>query len=145
MGETKWVTHRHDRGAHGHTVGLCKDRGAQVAWWVLDLDDREVGCGVEAGDLCIVDATVIKRHLNCVVGGTLDNVVVRDDVALGVDDDARALCRALLRVHANRNHRGCDCRRDLLPVRVLVGGACHGHVDSALARPAESRRSLGGG
>ena len=54
----------------------------------VDLDEREVGVGVDAGDRAVEGPAVGEHDADLV--GVLDDVMVGQDEAVGVDDDARA-------------------------------------------------------
>ena len=63
------------------------DEGEVVA--AVDLDQREIGARIGADDLGGVGLAVVGRDLDAV--GLLDDVVVGDGVAVGRDEEARAL------------------------------------------------------
>ena len=55
----------------------------------LDLEHRHVGLGIGADHLGLVGLAVVGRHLDLV--GAVDDVIVGHDIAVGGDDEARAL------------------------------------------------------
>jgi hypothetical protein len=80
-----------------HLLVVAEGDGGEVA--PLDLEHGDVGGRVAADDLRVEHAAVLHRDLHPV--GAFDDVVVREDVAVARDDEARAarLLRArLLRV-----------------------------------------------
>ena len=54
----------------------------------IDFEQRQVGFSVVAHDLGVGDAAVGELHTN--LGGARNHMVVRDEVAVLVDDDGRA-------------------------------------------------------
>ena len=77
-----------------HLVGVAEPGHRQVVD-VVDLEHGQVGLGVAADEVGGHFLAVVEHHrrleLAGVVGGLGDDVVVGDDVAAAVDDDARAL------------------------------------------------------
>ena len=77
-------------------VGVAEGDRLEVARRAGDGDDGQVGARVGARDGGLVGAAVVERHRHLrVAAGAGDDVVVGEDVALGVDDDAGALALAL--------------------------------------------------
>jgi hypothetical protein len=68
------------------TGGVAPGDGGEIVR--VDLDDGEVGELVDADDLGVQDAAVMESDLD--LRGSVDDVVVGDDVAVGRDDDAAA-------------------------------------------------------
>ena len=83
---TQRVAHGDGQLAHLDAGGVAQRRRRQLG--AVDLDEREVGVGVHARDLAVEDLAVREHDAHGV--GILDDVVVGEDEAGGVDDDARA-------------------------------------------------------
>ena len=77
---------RDDQLADLERVGLADRRRRQAGR--VDLDDREVGQGVDAVDRARQDAPVLELDVELLAA--LDDVVVGQDPAVAVEDDARA-------------------------------------------------------
>ena len=77
---------RDDQLADLEGVGLAEGRGRQVR--PVDLDDGEVGQGVDAVDGAGEDAAVLELDIELVAA--LDDVLVGQDPAVAVVDDAGA-------------------------------------------------------
>ena len=63
-GQAQRVADRHDVLAGGQSVGVAELGDGEVIGSVLELDDRQVGGGVGAGGLGVVDAAVGQSHLD---------------------------------------------------------------------------------
>ena len=117
-GEAERVADGHDRLADDDLRGVADGHRDEVARRVVQQEDREVGRRVGADDLGVVGAAVVERDADRRVGaGAGGHVVVGEDVALVVDDDARALAAGLAARDGDRD----DARGDGLggrgPVR----------------------------
>jgi diacylglycerol kinase family enzyme len=78
-----------------------------------DLEDGQVGLRVTAGYRRGSGRAVGELHLHgAAVGGVRDHVIVRHDVAAGVDHFARAGAPAAAAPSRDRHHRRQDLRRD---------------------------------
>ena len=126
---------RHDPLAHVELGGITNlDRRELGGVGVLELDDGEVARGVVAHELGLVGGAVVHGHHVLVVA--VDHVVVGEDVALGIEhnartDAARAIRlvgrlrkRAILaaaRSGGNGNHGGQGLGRNGLSQRGVLG------------------------
>ena len=128
---------RHDPLAHRQIVGVAQFHGSQPRS-VLRLDDRDVGAGVGADDVCIV-FLALDGDLQGV--GALDYVVVRHDIAIGGKHHAAAegrlgegatravavVAALLVGVHVDSHHGRKALLGDAFRKRrVLVGAAARG-------------------
>src|SRR4051794_30972906 len=85
--EPEWVTDRNHPIADLGDVAVAEtDIGQRLVG--LDLQHRDVGARIAADDAGGVFAVVLKRDLD--LGGFADNVVIGDDIAGRVDDEAGA-------------------------------------------------------
>ena len=110
---------------------VAEPQRVQVEPVRLDLDQGDVGEGVEADDLrrdhvAVGELDVDRfRLLALAVAGRRvfgDDVGVGDDPAAGVEDEARALGGARLEDRANRDHARCRLLVDLGRVEAVGGG-----------------------
>ncbi|GAV36779.1 hypothetical protein ROTAS13_04467 [Roseomonas sp. TAS13] len=85
--EAEGIAHRHHPVARAGLVGIAQLQERQVAAGI-DLQQRQVGALVAAHDPGRQLAPVIQRHLHR--GGVLHDMVVGDDMALGIDQEAGA-------------------------------------------------------
>ena len=86
---TKRRTDRHDPLAHVELGGVADlDRRELGSIGVLELDDGQVARSIVAHELGLVGGAVVHGHHVLVV--TIDHVVVGEDVALGIEYNARA-------------------------------------------------------
>ena len=105
------VADGHDPGARLQRVGVAEGDGRQRVVAGIDLEQGDVARGIGAHDGGVVGVAVVERDLDDGVLLTvnlvaaLDDVVVRDDVAVGVDHDARAGGHA---ERARAVHKGVD-------------------------------------
>ena len=83
---TQRVAHGDGQLADADGGGVAQLGGRQAGG--VDAHEREVGVGVDAGDLALEDAAVGEHHAHRV--GILDDVMVGQDEPVGLDDDPRA-------------------------------------------------------
>ena len=135
---------RDDELADLERIGLA-DRGGRQPRGV-DLDDRQVGEAVDAVDRARQHPAVLE--LDVELGPTLDDVMVGEDPAVRVEDDARADARlrddAVAGVGGARDldlhDRGADLRGDRDRRRLLVDGdGLDGRARSTPGRPRAQR------
>ena len=126
---------RHDPLAHVELGGVADlDRGELGSIGVLELDDGQVARGIVAHELGLVGGAVIHGHHVLVIA--IDHMVVGEDVALGIEHNARTDAaravrlvgrlrkRAILataRSGGNGNHGGQGLSRNGLGQRGVLG------------------------
>ena len=126
---------RHDPLAHVELGGVADlDRGELGSIGVLELDDGQVARGIVAHELGLVGGAVIHGHHVLVIA--IDHMVVGEDMALGIEHNARTDAaravrlvgrlrkRAILaaaRSGGNRNHGGQGLGRNGLGQRGVLG------------------------
>ena len=87
--ETQWVADRAHPLAHAQEVGVPeRDGGVLAIISRLHLQESEVGLGVASHDGRPNRPRIDERHLDAF--STIDNVVIRQQVAFMVDKEARA-------------------------------------------------------
>ena len=85
--EAERIADRHHPVADLRGVAVAEgDIGQRLAG--VDLEQREIGLGIAADDLGRVFAAVLEDDLD--LAGVADDVVVGDDIARGIDDEAGA-------------------------------------------------------
>ena len=75
-------------------IAVSEGNGGKVIG--IHLDDGHVRCGVRAHHGGVVLLVVVQRHLD--FAGTVDHVVVGDDITVRADDDAAATALLLTRL-----------------------------------------------
>src|ERR1019366_4636824 len=86
--ETEWASHRKHPVADRHAVRIAQLRGGQRLLGI-NLDDREIGFLVNPDhDGVVGNGRGIVHELDADSVGFFDHVIVGNDVALGIDDDA---------------------------------------------------------
>ena len=142
--EAEWVPDRDDRIADLQLIRVAEGKRRQCARGRVHAEDGEIGGRVGADDLGLHRVAVGEAHRDDV--RALDDVVVRDDVAGLVDDEARADRRLLGRspwVARARRRGGVGGRVDADdPGRGTAVDLVHAHA--AGGRSAELRARLGG-
>ena len=114
------VADGHNRLADRERIRIGEFDRNQPVGGIIQLDDRQIGGGVGAGDLRGVHLAVRERDLDVLSTG--DHVVVGHDVALLVDDRAGAGRRAVLQRGLDRDHRLGDLVRHGGPIHGLAIG-----------------------
>src|SRR4029079_13154596 len=119
--------------------GVAELHGRQIRR-TLHLDERDVGLCVAADDLRLVLLAGRKADEDLV--GVLDDVVVRDDEALRIDDEAGAEAPRLERPArvVEESLERADGRLELI---VVVPAAAATHTTAATAGPARAARHAG--
>ena len=118
--QAEGVSDRVDFLSHAQVARVSKGYGCQVG--SLDLNDREIVWTIGTDNGCAILLAIRKSHLNLASFG--NDVVVREDVSLFVDDEPSAL--PFLRnepvKEIKRNRAGCDVhdRREVLLVHADV-------------------------
>ena len=104
--EPERVADGHHGVADADAVRVRKRKGSERAGGDVHLEEGEVGGGIRADQLRLVGVLVRERHLDLL--RALDDVVVGDDVAGLVDDEAGAegLLRGLLGLEAEERVDG---------------------------------------
>ena len=140
--EPERVADRDDRVAHGDLVGVAELKRGECARGGVHAQHCEVRGRVGADDLGLDRVTVREAHRDLV--GTLDDVVVRDDVARLVDDEAGSEGRRL------RGRRALIGRDDAWGERRRAGRGVDAHhagrgtlVDLVDAQPGRACRRQG--
>ena len=110
--ETEGTADGDDVVADGDLPRIAERQGEELRRRRVHLEDSQVGRGIGSDDLGLVGLAVPELDRNGL--GAVDDVLVRDDVAVGVVDKARPLC-------LRRAAEGIPSRRD-------------GDLDDALAR-----------
>src|SRR3954453_21520748 len=109
-----------------HVVRVGERDRVQLQLRRVDLDDRDIGRAVGADDLRARGLGVGERDLDR--RRAVDDVLVRGDVAVGVDHEARALGLRLLPAAVAAVARTAEARRR------RAGGRAHLDVDDAVLR-----------
>ena len=56
----------------------------------VDFDERQIGLVIAGDVMSVVRFAVIRRHVNFQIGGTLDHVLVSNDVTSWIDNETGA-------------------------------------------------------
>src|SRR6185312_6461659 len=88
--ESEGAAHGQHPVAYAHGVRITQSGGdKRLLLGRLNLDYSQIGFAVDADDFCVVlDAhrIILEPHANPVC--TIHNVEIRDDIAIGIEDDA---------------------------------------------------------
>lgn len=129
-GEVEGVADGHHGLSDTRAVAIAEGDGGEAGG--LDFDDGEVGGRVVAYETGGQDAFVVEGNADAF--GILDDVVVGDDIAVGRDDDARAVGAVFFALHALVDDEseeglveGCEAGLDGADVDDAVDGA-GGHL-----------------
>ena len=111
--------------AHLHAIRIPEPRDWQGAIW-LDLDDREIGQLIRADHFRgVVPRVLIQRNFD--LRGLIDDVVVRHDVALSINDHARtqATFRAISLIRSIKKVIEEILQVIAIPARAFLGSSEH--------------------
>jgi hypothetical protein len=115
--EAERAADRDDGVSDQHGVRVGERKRVELRGGRVDLDHGEVGRGIGADDLGVIVLSVPEAHGDR--GCAVHDVLVRDDVALTVVDEAGAL-RLLSAFPAERGRRRLDGDLDGAPVGAFV-------------------------
>src|SRR5262249_38263010 len=99
MLEAEWVADGHHPFADAQLIGVAEGYSAEIGD-VVDLDDGDIRLRVTAHDLRLVLLFILELDDDFV--GVLDDVVVGEDVAVAIDDEAGAQAALLERALRQR-------------------------------------------
>ena len=143
----------HDPVTHDKLVGVTDLHGGERGVTKVGMDHGDVTRGIGAHDRGI-EALAVQVDRDVI--GTIDHMVVRDDVAAGIQDDPRAESRALLVGHVDGDDGGQvlggtpEGARELgyldidhlVPARaVLEPSTSIGEIDEAIAHACHKART----
>ena len=140
----KGATDCHNPLTHGEIIGVGEVNGREIGvLGVLEADHGEVARLIRAHDLGLIAVAAVRAHHQR--GSTLNYVVVRENVAIGVEDDAATDAAGVLglALSGDRHHRWQSLGGNGLRKRGVLGidlDGLRGTTDSRLhigARNAE--------